>query len=303
MNGIQNFYSFIDLFNQIISGLKNLSLNDIAGTDNDNQTSSLINIITDTVIDSMTQELIDEFKAVKQEGPTCYANAIAVGLFMLSNKILEKKYDYKKIRNIVIKKNSQYKEGNTFKILNIFLDKYKKRFKIKCKKVCEEDARKALLKGIDAVADAVKVTLGPKGRNVILKTIRGFMIQRICCFYREKLQKLNFCRRKWHTRLLKWILKIRRIQSACTDGWQRIEISKEKSAGKIIKINNYSKNLTIDFGFEHYSPSNYPAKFNLRKNRIFYLDNLYEKLKIKLLTNEKLFIYGPVAEIDKLSIE
>jgi len=35
--------------------------------------------------------------------------------------------------------------------------------------VFEEDARKALLKGIDAVADAVKVTLGPKGRNVILQ--------------------------------------------------------------------------------------------------------------------------------------
>ena len=33
----------------------------------------------------------------------------------------------------------------------------------------EEEARKALLKGIDAVADAVKVTLGPKGRNVILQ--------------------------------------------------------------------------------------------------------------------------------------
>lgn len=34
--------------------------------------------------------------------------------------------------------------------------------------VFEEEARKSLLKGIDAVADAVKVTLGPKGRNVIL---------------------------------------------------------------------------------------------------------------------------------------
>ena len=33
--------------------------------------------------------------------------------------------------------------------------------------VFEEEARKALLRGIDAVADAVKVTLGPKGRNVI----------------------------------------------------------------------------------------------------------------------------------------
>jgi chaperonin GroEL len=35
--------------------------------------------------------------------------------------------------------------------------------------VFKEDARKSLLKGIDAVADAVKVTLGPKGRNVILE--------------------------------------------------------------------------------------------------------------------------------------
>ena len=35
--------------------------------------------------------------------------------------------------------------------------------------VFEEEARKSLLKGIDAVADAVKVTLGPKGRNVILQ--------------------------------------------------------------------------------------------------------------------------------------
>ena len=35
--------------------------------------------------------------------------------------------------------------------------------------IYEEDARKGLLKGIDAVADAVKVTLGPKGRNVILE--------------------------------------------------------------------------------------------------------------------------------------
>ncbi|MGN0192504.1 MAG: chaperonin GroEL [Candidatus Gastranaerophilaceae bacterium] len=35
--------------------------------------------------------------------------------------------------------------------------------------VFNEDARKALLRGIDAVADTVKVTLGPKGRNVILE--------------------------------------------------------------------------------------------------------------------------------------
>ena len=35
--------------------------------------------------------------------------------------------------------------------------------------VFEEEARKSLLRGIDAVADAVKVTLGPKGRNEILQ--------------------------------------------------------------------------------------------------------------------------------------
>src|SRR5213596_2208400 len=32
-----------------------------------------------------------------------------------------------------------------------------------------EDARRALKRGIDALADAVKITLGPKGRNVVLE--------------------------------------------------------------------------------------------------------------------------------------
>ena len=39
--------------------------------------------------------------------------------------------------------------------------------------VFQEEARKSLLKGIDAVADAVKVTLGPKDRNVILEKKYG----------------------------------------------------------------------------------------------------------------------------------
>src|SRR3989304_1729805 len=34
--------------------------------------------------------------------------------------------------------------------------------------IFSEDARKALRRGMDILADAVKVTLGPKGRNVIL---------------------------------------------------------------------------------------------------------------------------------------
>ena len=31
-----------------------------------------------------------------------------------------------------------------------------------------EDARRSLKKGIDTLADTVKITLGPKGRNVVL---------------------------------------------------------------------------------------------------------------------------------------
>ena len=32
-----------------------------------------------------------------------------------------------------------------------------------------EDARARMLKGVNALANAVKVTLGPKGRNVVLE--------------------------------------------------------------------------------------------------------------------------------------
>ena len=31
-----------------------------------------------------------------------------------------------------------------------------------------EEARKSLMKGIDKLADTVKITLGPKGRNVVI---------------------------------------------------------------------------------------------------------------------------------------
>ncbi|MCD6485719.1 MAG: chaperonin GroEL [Syntrophobacterales bacterium] len=37
----------------------------------------------------------------------------------------------------------------------------------------DEDARKAILEGVNALADAVKVTLGPKGRNVIIEKSFG----------------------------------------------------------------------------------------------------------------------------------
>src|SRR3990170_1706116 len=37
----------------------------------------------------------------------------------------------------------------------------------------DEEARKAILKGVNTLADAVKVTLGPKGRNVIIDKSYG----------------------------------------------------------------------------------------------------------------------------------
>jgi len=37
----------------------------------------------------------------------------------------------------------------------------------------ESDARSAMLKGVDILANTVKATLGPKGRNVILDKSYG----------------------------------------------------------------------------------------------------------------------------------
>jgi chaperonin GroEL len=37
----------------------------------------------------------------------------------------------------------------------------------------DQRAREAILKGVNILADAVKVTLGPKGRNVILEKSFG----------------------------------------------------------------------------------------------------------------------------------
>ena len=39
--------------------------------------------------------------------------------------------------------------------------------------IFSEDARSAILKGVNALANAVKVTLGPKGRNVVIEKSFG----------------------------------------------------------------------------------------------------------------------------------
>ena len=46
-----------------------------------------------------------------------------------------------------------------------------------------EDARKALCAGIDTLANTVKITLGPKGRNVVLSKIicQNDIIDKILC--------------------------------------------------------------------------------------------------------------------------
>jgi len=43
----------------------------------------------------------------------------------------------------------------------------------------QEDARRALERGMDILAEAVSVTLGPKGRNVVLERVR-FVLGKTC---------------------------------------------------------------------------------------------------------------------------
>jgi chaperonin GroEL (HSP60 family) len=43
----------------------------------------------------------------------------------------------------------------------------------------QEDARRALERGMDILAEAVSVTLGPKGRNVVLERVR-FVLGETC---------------------------------------------------------------------------------------------------------------------------
>jgi len=42
--------------------------------------------------------------------------------------------------------------------------------------ICDLDAREGLKRGVDALANAVKVTLGPKGRNVVIDKPYGHQV-------------------------------------------------------------------------------------------------------------------------------
>ena len=84
---------------------------------------------------------------------------------------------------------------------------------------------------------------------------------------------------------------------------KQLEIKIDESKGKIIKINNFDRKLIMDFGFENYNPSSIPMDTRIRDNNVVYLDNIYEKMKVKLVPNEKFYIYGEESVINNLLIE
>ena len=69
------------------------------------------------------------------------------------------------------------------------------------------------------------------------------------------------------------------------------EINLERSKGKIIKLSKLDSDIVIDLGFDGYFPSTFPLEFRRRSNGILYIDNIYEKMKGKLLEGEKLYVY------------
>jgi len=89
----------------------------------------------------------------------------------------EKLYNRKKdLNTLSFVTNSQIRnklqKGNFKK--NVVDKKSKTNISMMAKKVVfGEDSRKALVTGINSVADAVKITLGPKGKRCIRKIVRS----------------------------------------------------------------------------------------------------------------------------------
>ena len=88
-----------------------------------------------------------------------------------------------------------------------------------------------------------------------------------------------------------------------SNGYSQKLIDFENNKGKIVKISNCSEGLIMDFGFENYYPSIIPMENRVRSDKIVYLDNIYDKLKIKLVQNEKFYIYGREEDLNQLKIE
>ena len=75
-----------------------------------------------------------------------------------------------------------------------------------------EDARKALCAGIDTLANTVKITLGPKGRNVVLGkkfgapviTNDGVTIQRMVLNYQRQHRHSSITQLQRMQQILSW---------------------------------------------------------------------------------------------------
>ena len=88
-----------------------------------------------------------------------------------------------------------------------------------------------------------------------------------------------------------------------TYGLEQIEINEEESKGKIVKVSEVDDDILLDIGFKGYYPSTIPIKFRRRENNTVYFENIYDKLKGKLVKEEKVFLYYFAGKNSKLSIE
>jgi len=55
--------------------------------------------------------------------------------------------------------------------------------------IYNEQARRALERGIDILAESVAVTLGPKGRNVVLE--KNLVLHKLLMMESQSLRRLN----------------------------------------------------------------------------------------------------------------
>ena len=87
--------------------------------------------------------------------------------------------------------------------------------------------------------------------------------------------------------------------------WQVVqrEIDIEQSKGKIVKVSNVDDDIILDIGFEGFYPSTLPIKFERRENGVHYYDNIYEKVKGKLVKGEKVYIYHYYNKNQRLKID
>ena len=87
------------------------------------------------------------------------------------------------------------------------------------------------------------------------------------------------------------------------NGYKQKLIDFENNRGKIVKLSNCNRDLIMDFGFENYYPAIIPMENRVRSNNIVYLDNIFDKLKVKLVPDEKFYIYGKEEELSQVKIE